>query len=94
MRPLLATLRSDTKINMGMAVIKIVSILSLFVAMSVMVVPLAHAASFFLNSVLYSDVCRANANPNYYFLYPLNDSEPVGTSCTLPDGTPGTVTAN
>jgi hypothetical protein len=93
MRPLIATLRHDTRINMGMAVIKIVSIFNLFVAMSVIAFPVAHAA-YFINSVLYSDVCRANANPNYFFVYPLKDAEPVGASCTLPDGTPGTVTAN
>jgi hypothetical protein len=41
-----------------------------------------------------SNICRANANPSYYFAYPAQDGEAVGTPCAFPDGTPGTITAN
>jgi hypothetical protein len=55
----------------------------------------AHArAAWYVGGVLVSNICRADANPAYYWVYPPQNAQPVGTMCTFPDGTPGTVTAN
>lgn len=46
------------------------------------------------NGIWYSNICRANFNPNFYWVYPVSVAQPVGTFCSFPDGTPGTVTMN
>jgi hypothetical protein len=51
-------------------------------------------AAWVVDGTWVSNICRANANPNYYWAYPPQDAEPVGAPCAFPDGTPGTVTAN
>lgn len=54
----------------------------------------ANAAWMMPNGLWYSNICRANFNPIFYWVYPVSVAQPVGTMCALPDGTPGTVTAH
>jgi len=57
-------------------------------------VPRQAHAEWLYGGVWVSNICRADANPAYYWVYPPADAEPVGDSCAFPDGTPGTVTPN
>ena len=43
------------------------------------------SAAWWQNGVLVSNVCRANANPNFYFVYPPAAAQPIGTPCTWID---------
>jgi len=74
-------------------VTKVVCILGLCASVCLIAAHYAEAA-FLVNGTWYSNICRADENPNYFFVYPIQDAEPVGAPCAFPDGTPGTVTPN
>lgn len=42
----------------------------------------ASATTWWVNGVLFGNVCRAGA---YYTVYPLHNGQPVGTSCPVRD---------
>lgn len=52
----------------------------------------AHAA-WMVNGIWYSNICRLNINPNWYWVYPVVQARPVGSVCYMPDGAPGYVSA-
>lgn len=53
----------------------------------------AHAG-WWVNGIAYSNVCRANWNNAYYWVYPVDWAQPTNTFCRFPDGTPGYVSWN
>jgi len=43
----------------------------------------ANAQTWWFNGVLFGNVCRSGA---YYFVYPVADGQPVGSTCPVRDG--------
>lgn len=64
----------------------------IFILLTVLMTSSSFAGMWTSQGIRVSNICRSLVDMNYYWVYPVWESLPVGSSCRFPNGTPGIVT--
>lgn len=83
--------RSRISFSNFKAIITVKKVLVTLAALLAIAMSSTANAAWLVNGVWYSNVCRSVADPRWYFIYPVDRAQPLGTACAFYIGTEYTV---